>query len=60
MVAYKLELPKTASIHPVFHVSQLRSAFGVPLTPAQLPPQLTAELELVVKPEEFKGARLKK
>lgn len=33
-MAYKLELPPMAAIHPVFHISQLRAAIGVDL-PAQ-------------------------
>nr|KAJ0224970.1 hypothetical protein LSAT_V11C100008010 [Lactuca sativa] len=38
----------------------IKACFCGPLTPTQLPPQLTAELELVVQPKKFKGARLKK
>lgn len=50
-VAYKLKLPSSASIHPVFHVSRLTCARGASLLSTPLPPQLSADLELVVKPE---------
>lgn len=58
-VAYKLELPQTAKLHPVFHVSQLRAALGMSSFSPTIPPQLTPELELVVEPEKLLGVRPK-
>lgn len=56
-VAYKLSLPATCSIHPVFHVSQLRKANGMFTTITDIPSQLNEELELLVEPEAVIGVR---
>lgn len=56
-VAYKMALPDHSKLHPVFHVSQLKRAVGtVPVSPT-LPAQLTADLELVVEPEQVLEVR---
>lgn len=36
-VAYKLALPSTATIHPVFHVSQLKASHGTEPVSTELP-----------------------
>ena len=50
-MAYKLALPHTASVHPVFHVSQLRQALGTALSSSTIPAQLNNDLEMIVQPE---------
>ncbi|RDX72804.1 hypothetical protein CR513_47663, partial [Mucuna pruriens] len=45
-VAYKLELPEHARIHPVFHVCLLKKALAKSLVAQPLPPALTEEWEL--------------
>lgn len=40
-VAYKLKLPITCKLHPVFNVSQLKRAVGSQLTAATIPDQIT-------------------
>ncbi|KAL4574685.1 hypothetical protein LXL04_021521 [Taraxacum kok-saghyz] len=53
-VAYKLQLPDSAAIHPTFHVSQLRPTYG-----GHIPLQLNSDCELVVHPAALKGVRNK-
>lgn len=58
-VAYKLQLPPSTRIHPVFHVSQLRQALGPHLSSGDIPLQLSEEGELMVKPEALLNCRTK-
>ena len=59
-VAYRLESPPSSSIHPVFHISQLRRAKGASHSSSLLPPQLNADLELIVEPETLLEVRQQK
>lgn len=56
-VAYKLKLPPTANIYPVFHVSQLKKVVGDVNQVQPLPTLLTESMEWVVEPEEMVNVR---
>lgn len=59
-VAYRLELPKEATIHDVIHVCQLKKAVGqqVSVQPSLLP--MTKSFEWVVEPKDVLGLRWSK
>jgi hypothetical protein len=54
-VAYMLKLPPTSSIHPVFHVSQLKKAVG---SKVQVVDALPAEASVFQVPEQILQRRL--
>lgn len=56
-VAYHLELPPAATIHPVFHVSQLEKALRDTEFSQPLPTHLDTTLEWVVEPDQVLGVR---
>ncbi|KAI0497203.1 hypothetical protein KFK09_020425 [Dendrobium nobile] len=59
-VTYRSKLPPSATIHQLFHVSELKKAIGEYATSAKLPATLTKEIEVVLEPLELKGVRYDK
>ncbi|KZV19421.1 hypothetical protein F511_08762 [Dorcoceras hygrometricum] len=58
-VAYKLNLPPSSKIHPVFHVSCLKKAVGQPGNAQPLPKGLESDLNMEFEPEYVVAERYK-
>lgn len=58
-VAYRLKLPSTCRIHPVFHVSHLKLYRGMVVSGLPLPPNLSDEMELDVQPSVVLDSRVR-
>ena len=59
-VAYKLNLPSSSRLHPIFHVSCLKPKLGAQVKPIPTLPPVDAEGVLCPEPEAILQRRMKK
>ena len=56
-MAYKLELPASSRVHPVFHVSCLKKVIGENLPVQTIFPELDEEQKIILEPESVTETR---
>ena len=57
IVAYKLELPASSRVHPVFHVSCLKKVIGENIPVQTIFPELDEEGKIILEPEAVMETR---
>ena len=56
-MAYKLELPESSRVHPVFHVSCLKKVIGENIPVQTIFPELEEEGKIILEPEAITETR---
>ena len=56
-MAYKLELPASSRVHPIFHVSCLEKVIGENLPVQTIFPELDEEGKIILEPEAVTETR---
>jgi hypothetical protein len=57
-MAYKLELPASSRVHPVFHVSCLKKVIGDKIPVQTIFPELDEEGKIILEPEAITDTRI--
>jgi hypothetical protein len=58
-MAYKLELPTSSRVHPVFHVSFLKKVIGDKIPVQTILPELEEEGKIILEPEAITDTRIR-
>ena len=58
-MAYKLELPASSRVHPVFHVSCLKKVIGEKISIQTILPELDEEGKIIFEPESITDTRIR-
>jgi hypothetical protein len=59
IMAYKLELPTSSRVHPVFHVSCLKKVIGDKILVQTILPELDEEGKIILEPEAITDTRIR-